>query len=508
MQTNVLEYLENSARKFPQKAAFSDSKKEISYSELVDQSRIIGSRISEITKHHTNQPIGVVIDKNIESLIAFMGIIYSGNFYVPLDHKLPIKRLESIITVTKPTLIISTTQTQKFLNSIAYQGKVIEFDQLLDHKVNQAQLDEIRNKAVDTDPLYAIFTSGSTGKPKGVLISHRSVIDFIDHFTAIFNFSKESVFGNQAPFDFDVSVKDIYTTLKTGATLRIIPRSMFSFPIKLIEYLDNKGINTVIWATSVLRILANFKVFDAAKPKWLEKILFSGEVMPNKILNYWRENVPDAMYVNLYGPTEITCNCTYFIVDRPFANNDPLPIGIPFPNSDVFVLNDENKPIEKGQIGEICVRGSSLALGYYNNPLETSKAFVQNPLNDQYPEIIYRTGDRGSYNAQGELLFQSRSDNQIKHKGHRIELGEIELAANALEFLDVSCCLYDNKEEDIVIFYQSRQECDKEIVLGLMKYLPKYMLPNKFYHFEKIPLNKNGKIDRSTLRKDYIDESS
>jgi D-alanine--poly(phosphoribitol) ligase subunit 1 len=332
------------------------------------------------------------------------------------------------------------------------------------------------------------------------------VIDLIENFTKIFDFSDVSVFGNQAPFDFDVSVKDIYSTLKNCASMHLIPKELFSFPGELIKYLNEKKINTAIWATSALRIVANLKALEKEKPLSLKKVMFSGEVMPNKVLNYWRKSLPDILYVNLYGPTEITCNCTYYIADREFSDQEPLPIGIPFPNSDILVLNEKNRLVEKGETGEICVRGTSLALGYYNNAEEQARAFCQNPLNTNYPELIYRTGDLGKYNDRGELMFLSRKDNQVKHMGHRIELEEIEVAVNSLDFLDAGCCIYSPEEEKIVLFYQASRNYDREILLGLREYLPKYMRPNKLIHFEKLPMNKNAKIDRVKLKKLYFNE--
>jgi D-alanine--poly(phosphoribitol) ligase subunit 1 len=507
MYINVLDYLEEAVKKYPNKVVFADLEKQITYGELIKQARAIGSCLAAEMKAQTKKPVAVLIDRSITSLIAFMGVVFSGNFYVPIDGQMPKNRIELIFKTLQPQVVILPRCDSEWFKESGFNARVIYFEDALSTTIHEERLKSIKDRAIDTDPLYAIFTSGSTGIPKGTVVCHRSVIDLIEHFSEIFEFSNESIFGNQAPFDFDVSVKDIYSTLKNGATLQVIPKVMFSFPIKLIEFLNKTNINTIIWATSALRIVANLKSLEKDVPLYLKTIMFSGEVMPNKVLNYWRQHLPDAMYVNLYGPTEITCNCTYFMVKRPFADNDMLPIGIPFPNTDILVLNEANQLVGKDEIGEICVRGTSLALGYYNNPDETARAFCQNPLNLHYPELIYRTGDLGKYNDLGELLFLSRKDYQIKHMGHRIELGEIEVAVNALNFLDVACCLYDEQNEKIVLFYQASKPCDKEILLGLRDYLPKYMLPNRLVYSEKLPMNKNAKIDRVRLKKEYIDAS-
>ena len=268
---------------------------------------------------------------------------------------------------------------------------------LMHTPVNAEALKQRRNQMIDTDPLYANFTSGSTGVPKGVVVSHRSVIDFINVFTELFDFSEEDVIANQAPFDFDVSVKDIYSSLKMASTLVIVPRALFSRPKQLLDFICEHRTTTMIWAVSALCLISTFHGLDYRVPTTVQKVLFSGEVMPMKQLREWMEHLPKALFVNLYGPTEITCNCTYHILDRNRTYDTAIPIGRPFPNEDVFLLDEGNqKIVEADTPGEICVRGSALALGYYRAAEQTNRAFVQNPLQSCYPEMIYRTGDLGN----------------------------------------------------------------------------------------------------------------
>lgn len=510
MQRNVLEYLESSCEKFPDKIVFADDKLTITYSEFLQQARFLGAYLLEHELDgRKGVPVAVFIDRSVQCLSGFFGAVYSGCFYVPIDRQMPAARIALILDTLKPQVILGEEKDLKILNALERTEKLVVLSEVIQavEELNETQINlllDVRRMSLDTDPLYAIFTSGSTGVPKGVLVSHRSVIDLIDNFKEEFAFDDSCIFGNQAPFDFDVSVKDIYSTIKNASTMYVIPKVMFSFPAKLIAFMNEKKINTIIWAVSALRIIENLNAFTGEIPKYLRTAMFSGEVMHNKVLNYWRKYLPDVQYVNLYGPTEITCNCTFYKVDRPFADDEVLPIGKAFLNSGVFLLDGDRLVEKNNEAGEICIKGTSLALGYYNNAEKTREAFCQNPLNTAYPERIYRTGDIGMFNADGELIFMSRKDDQIKHMGHRIELGEIEAAANSLDFLDAAVCIYDKAEGKIVMFYQSEAPCDKELLKAMGKKLPKYMFPNKLCHFEKLPLNKNNKIDRTYLREHFI----
>ena len=500
MIINILEFLEDSVKNFPDKVAFADEKHEITYSNLDSHAKAVGTYLLDSLDIKGNRPIVVITEWNISTIIAFLGVLYSGNFYVPIDSKMPASRTAQIIDSVNPAAILFVGERPDFLSDFEDKIPQISFEKASNYSIDQIWLEDIRKKSVDTDPIYAIFTSGSTGIPKGVVVSHRSVINLIYWYENLFNFSSESIFGNQSPLDYTGAVNSIYSTLKTGATMHLIPRMFFSFPLLLINHLNKKQINTIIWTTSALRIIALQKALDKETPNYLEKILFTGEVMPTKVLNYFRTHLPEALYVNLYGSTETTCNCSYYIVNRAFGDEDILPIGSPFPNTNIFLLDEDNQLAKHGCAGEICIGGTSLALGYYNNQETTEKAFPANPVNDAYLERIYRTGDLGRFNELNELLFISRIDDQIKHMGYRIELGEIEAVANSIPLIDIACCLYNDKKEKIILCYQSSKANDKEILIRLKGLLPKYMLPNKLIYFESFPQKDNGKIDKIKLK--------
>ena len=501
MIRNILDYLEQSARHYPDKIAFADEMSTCTYKELWETARSVGTKLANYVPPRS--PVPVFMEKRVETIYAFLGAVYAGCFYVLLDPKLPLERLKQILQTLQSEVLVLHPDYEKQFKALEYERNVVNILEALQEEEDAVLLEAIREQRLDIDPLYAIFTSGSTGIPKGVLVSHRSVIDFMEEFVDIFGITDKDVIGNQAPLDFDVSVKDIYSTLKTGATMQIIPKKMFSFPTKLLDYLDEREITTLIWAVSALCIVTTLKGLEYKVPQKVNKIIFSGEVMPIKHLNEWKKYLPDALYANVYGPTEITCNCTYYIVDREFQPGESLPIGQPFPNEKVFLLDEGNQLVrEAGKKGEICVSGTALSLGYYRNPEQTKKVFVQNPLNEKYLESRYRTGDMAYYGHDGYLYFASRKDFQIKHMGHRIELGEIELAMEMAEGIRRACCTYDEPENKIIAFYEGEAE-KRQIVRALGKKLPAYMIPNVWVKLDRLPITKNGKIDRKKMLKEY-----
>ena len=360
-------------------------------------------------------------------------------------------------------------------------------------------MDAVAAQVVDTDVCYVLFTSGSTGVPKGVVVPHRGVIAYTEWVHDTFAFSSDTLIGNQTPLYFSMSVQDIYQTLRSGCTTYFIPHELFMFPIALLDYLNQHHISSIYWVPSALCLVADMKALRRRELPYLQQILFAGEAMPARQLRMWRKAVPQAKYHNLFGPTEVTDICTYFTLDRDIPEGESVPIGWPCQNAGILVLDDGNQEVGTGEQGELCVRGSFLAYGYYNNFGKTQEAFVQNPLNTSYPEIIYRTGDLVHYNEQGELMYDGRKDFQIKHMGYRIELGEIETAASSLPGVDRNACVYEDAHDSIHLFYAGTAGEDA-VREGLSKLVPHYMIPNVVHHLPTMPLNLNGKIDRTSLK--------
>jgi D-alanine--poly(phosphoribitol) ligase subunit 1 len=493
--TNVLEYLENSARECPDRTAVSDPQTSCTYRAFACGAKRLGSALLACTR--PRQPVAVCMEKSVFALQAMMGAVYAGCFYVYIDPSQAPARFRQILSVCRPACVV--TDRPELAATLGADVRVLNFEELARAETDEEALAIVRAQALDTDPLYCNFTSGSTGVPKGVLVSHRSVIDFMNYFPALFGITGEDVLGNQAPFDFDVSVKDIYSAFKTSAALVLIPRKYFSVVTVLLDYLCERRVTTLIWAVSALCLVAQFKGLGYRVPERVDKILFSGELMPVKYLQQWQAALPGARFVNLYGPTEITCNCTYYQIARAFGPGEQIPIGRAFPNEKVFLLDEKDREITQADLpGELCVSGTALALGYYRNDEQTRRAFVQNPLNPDYPETIYRTGDLARYDGDGNLLFAGRRDFQIKFMGHRIELEEIEAALNSVPAVRRACCCFSAEENRIVGFYCGGIEAHA-LKKALYELLPVYMIPAELHMVGEIPLTPNGKMDRKRL---------
>lgn len=504
---NLLEYLEVSAARLPDKPAFCDKGRAFTFGELWEFARRCGAAIARRVDG-VNRPIAVLVGRTAVTVAAVQGVLASGNYYAPVDEVMPAARMEAILDQLRPPLLLYASGQEETAARLAHLCPTLNVDEAAREEPDEALLESCRTRVLDVDPAYAIFTSGSTGTPKGIVVSHRSVIDFTEWMAHACEFSEGDVLANQAPFYFDLSVKDVYLTLKCGASCHIMEKKLFLFPLLLLQEIERVGATALVWATSAFHLTANSGALERCRPRTLNKVILGGEALGAKQLNIWRAALPEVRYINLYGPTEVTVDCTWYPIpkDRTFQDGEAIPIGAACRNMEVLLLDEALRPVSDGQVGEICVRGTGLANGYYGDWDKTAAAFIQNPLNPWYPDRLYRTGDLAYRGEDGLLYFAARRDNQIKHMGYRIELGEVETALGGVDGMAAAVCFFDGARDKIVCVCQT-DLTDKEIVEAIREKLPRYMQPNLYRRVEAMPYNANGKIDRVRLKEEYFGES-
>ncbi len=498
MERIVTDYLEKTAEQFGSRTAFEDPAESLTFREVRDAARSIGQAL--ILRGLFQKPVAIYVDKSAACILCMLGVAYSGNFYTVIDTNMPAARMQKIFSTLEPEVILCREKDTEEIGKIWPDAGLLSLEEARQTEVSEEDLERTAARMVSTDLLYVLFTSGSTGVPKGVVTAHGHVCAYLDAVTKAYDLSEKERFLNQAPFYFVLSIVEIFTTIRNGSTLYIAPKEYFSFPLKLMQYIEEKQITILYWVPSALILLANLGALKTADISSVKKVVFGGEVMPVKQLRAWQEALPGAMFVNAYGPTETTDGTTYYIVDREFEETETLPIGVPFENIGILVLDEEGKAVEKEGMGELCAYGPSITYGYYKDPEKTAGVFTQNPVNTAYRQTIYHTGDLVQYNAFGELEYAGRKDFQIKHHGQRIELGEIEACISSIEGVEENCCLYDSQKSRIVLFYSGQIE-EKDLQKKAKALLPSYMLPNRRYHLEAMPHNLNGKIDRAELKK-------
>lgn len=503
MKTSFIDFFEKTVRSNRGKTAIIHNDDEVTFEELRNLALGCASEILSLETSSRCRPVAIFMPKRIEVAVADIACIYSGMVFMNLDVSTPLDRISNILKLIQPVLILTDTDRLDAISSIAEGIPVMTVAR--ECKVatasEQEEIERRRVFHIDTDPLCIINTSGSTGTPKGVVLNSKSFFDFLSWSVEAFGFDGNEVIGGLSPVVFDLYNFELFTCMTQGSTIVMLDANKAAFPALLLQEVHERGINFIFWVPSIMVNIANMGLLDEIDLSALRLVWFAGEVFPTKQFNYWKHHLPNTVFANLYGPIEITLDCTYMIIDRDIPDDTPLPIGHPCHNTDILILNENDEVCAVGEKGELCVRGTSLAMGYYNNPEKTAAAFVQNPLNHSYPELIYRTGDIAFVDDSGEIQFRGRKDSLVKHMGYRIELAEIEhVIVNNLKLTKYCCVVYDHQNKDIVLFYESPKDFDLvKTRRSMLTELPKYMIPTRYVRMDELPRNVNGKIDRKQL---------
>lgn len=508
--------LSRSARLHPDKLAISARGKGLSYRELEERSNQLAHFLRQRGVKKGDR-IGLYSPKRAELVAAMFGVVKAGAVYVPLDPQAPVERISYIIGNCGIKGLITCADRLKGLDPATIP--TVEFAVLADSQKQSpshlnwdelAQFDGSRAPELDattTDLAYILYTSGSTGRPKGVMLTHQNALTFIEWCAETFHVTSDDVVSNHAPLHFDLSVFDIYDGIKAGATVFMVPEEITMFPASLGKFMESNKISVWYSVPSALILLLQHANLTPERVANLRTILFAGEVFPMKYLRQLAALLPNVDLYNLYGPTE-TNVCTYYRVDRErLKTQEKLPIGRACANTEVFAVDEHDKLIGKGEVGELYVRGPCVTPGYWADPEKTAKMCLPNRFQKNFEEKMYRTGDLVTPDEEGGYLFLGRRDSQIKSRGYRIELGEIEAALlshnNVKEAAAVA--IPDEEIGNRIKAFVSLNEPDGITAVQLQQHcaarIPKYMIPEFIELYDVLPKTSTGKIDRVSLAK-------
>lgn len=493
---NILEYLELTAARVPERIAFSDERASLTFGTLLQLSQKIGSAIAE--RVPVRSAVAVIMDnRDVRCIPVLLGVLYAGCCYAPLDGAMPVDRLECVLEQLQPALIIHDARMDAAVEKLGEGYPLLSCDALADVQTDAARLEAIRAETSVYDLMSILFTSGSTGVPKGVAQNHYAYIAYTEATIEKYGFDENTVFGNQSPFFYANSIIDIFPTLALGAKTYILPAKCLTFPKTLIEQLNAAQVTELTMTPSSYVKVANAGVLESACLPHLKYIVLSGEAAHGPTLRKWLAAAPKADVWNFYGSTEVF-SVAVWKIDRAFSDDEILPVGVPYPPVHILFVDEDGREVPRGERGMMLISNPWLSSGYYRDTARTADAFLVDPMRRGYFERFYRTGDIGRINSEGQLIVLGRQDSQIKRHGYRMEIGEVEYALRAIEGWQDGCVLYDREREKLCCFWEGALS-SAEIQRALKKQLPKYALPDTYIHLEAMPHTATMKIDRQAL---------
>ena len=496
MKRIITDYLDEAVGRWPDKTAFVDEKGSITYRGLQEGACAVAQYL--IAKGLYRKPVAIFMEKSIACVCCMLGAVYSANFYSVLDTQMPNARLERLFDNLEPEIILMDEVNRGKINSL--DRSAVCATELFSIKPDMDFIHKTTERTLTADIMYIMYTSGSTGEPKGVVTSHDALMDFVRSASETFGLDDRSVFGNQAQLHYGLSAHDVYCSIYCGATVHLLPYAFFLKPKHLMNYIRTNGIDTLIWSTAAMELVAGFyKERVEQMPSDLRKIIFVGAQISVQTLHWWREALPQVILINSYGLTE-TFIRLFYSVDRSFVRGEIVPVGGPLPNTEVLLLDEDMRPVKGEEKGRLYLRCATVSYGYYKDRGKTGLFFVNNPLCQNHTEWICNTGDIAQRNDRGEIVIVGRADMQIKKHGYRIELGEIEAGGMALDEVKECCALFWPEKQRIVFVYVG--SCtEKEVEAALRDMLPQYMMPDEYIRGKELPHLDNGKLDRMECKK-------
>ena len=501
----------------------------ITYRELESRSNQLANALIE-SGVIPGDRIGIYLQKSPAAIVSIFGILKTGACYVPVDANAPGLRLMEIARQCDfRALITSCALFEKLGNAFNEErpmAAIFFVDKLPDLPPTRQAFsfaDALPSQSVappsvsviDHDLAYVLFTSGSTGTPKGVMLSHLNALTFVNWGFDTFSITAQDRLSNHAPFNFDLSVFDIFVAIKAGAAISLVPEGLSVYPVQLSSFIQDQRITVWYSVPTVLALLQSRGQVDQRDLSSLRWVLFAGEVFPTKHLRALMQKLPHPRYANLYGPTE-TNVCAYYEVE-PISPEEsaPIPIGKACANTYLVAIDAEGgKVTGPGKEGLLYARGSIVMQGYYGRPKESAACFIRNPFAIGREENLYCTGDWVTLDEKGNFLFVGRKDHMIKTRGYRVELGEIEAvmvthpAVNEAVALPIPDEAIGNTIRAIVTISNSSSLTSTELKRHCAEKLPPYMVPEEVEFRDSLPRTGNGKIDRQRLQREMVGPSN
>ena len=508
--------IKNSANQFPDNVAFRYQNESLTFEGLLKRSNQLAFKLNELGVKRGDR-VGIFLDSSLETAISVYGIMSAGAVFVPLDTNAPPARIAFVINDCGIRHIISGKKQSRSLNKILAENisleSIIGIDEQLPVKtvsweeVGRVSLSQtVSVRMLEDDLAYIMYTSGTTGTPKGIMHSHRSGLAYAKLSKDLYEVGPTDILGNHSPLHFDISTMGYFTMPLACGTTVLIPESHKLFPANLTQLMEKERLT--IWYSVPLALTQMLQrgFLEDRKMDALRWVLFGGEPFPTKHLRSLMQLWDKATFSNVYGPAEVN-QCTYFHLIQLPNEDDSIPIGYVWNNTEVLIVDENDVDVNDGEIGELLVRSATMMKGYWGKAELSQKAFFRRERFLNAAEIFYRTGDLVWRNKDGQLMFAGRKDRQIKIRGYRVELNEIESVLISHSYIiETAVYFLKNEEEDssieaIVVLSESGRETEENIKKFLAAKLPIYAVPQRIHFSDTIPRTSAGKIDYKKLKK-------